>query len=151
MKTAVAMSLLLAVALPAWAQSAPPAAPGAAKPATADKRQPAAKSPGQKIDARAVLQAMEEAFSAVADRVTPAVVNVSTIPKRTPPGTTDDPERFRDYFGEEFYDFVVLSVINAVRVFVDEVDDLILVDELGGLDTALLDQTDDLRRVHLLI
>src|SRR5437879_4217112 len=104
MKTAVAMSLLLAVALPAWAQSAPPAAPGAAKPATADKRQPAAKSPGQKIDARAVLQAMEEAFSAVADRVTPAVVNVSTIPKRTPPGTTDDPERFRDYFGEEFYD-----------------------------------------------
>ena len=104
MKTAVAMSLLLAVALPAWAQSVPPAAPGAAKPATADKRQPAAKSPGQKIDARAVLQAMEEAFSAVADRVTPAVVNVSTIPKRTPPGTTDDPERFRDYFGEEFYD-----------------------------------------------
>jgi serine protease Do len=104
MKTAVAMSLFLAVALPAWAQSAPPAAPGAAKQAPSDKRQPAAKSPGQTIDARAVLQAMEEAFSAVADRVTPAVVNVSTVPKRTPPGTTDDPERFRDYFGEEFYD-----------------------------------------------
>src|SRR5438067_5621263 len=104
MKTAVAMSLLLAVTLPAWAQSAPPAAPGAARPAPADKRQPAAKSPGQKIDARAVLQAMEEAFSAVADRVTPAVVNVSTVSKRPAPGSGDDPERFREYFGEEFFE-----------------------------------------------
>src|SRR5436190_23224752 len=32
-------------------------------------------------------------------------------------------------FGEEFCDFVVQSVINAVRVLMDEVDDLILVDE----------------------
>src|SRR5256885_4934264 len=102
MKMAVALFLFLAVAVPAWAQSA---APGTAKPpAPADKRQPAVRSPAPKIDARAVLQAMEEAFSAVADRVTPAVVNVSTVSKRPTPGSGDDPERFRDYFGDEFYE-----------------------------------------------
>src|SRR5438445_7160403 len=47
---------------------------------------------------------MEEAFSAVADRVTPAVGNLSALAVRTPAGTADDLERFRDYFGEEFYD-----------------------------------------------
>ena len=102
MKTAVALFLFLAVAVPAWAQSA---APGTAKPpAPADKRQPAPRPPAPKIDARAVLQAMEEAFSAVADRVTPAVVNVSTVSKRPAPGSGDDPERFREYFGEEFFE-----------------------------------------------
>ena len=102
MKMAVALFLFLAVAVPAWAQSA---APGTAKPpAPADKRQPAARPPAPKIDARAVLQAMEEAFSAVADRVTPAVVNVSTVSKRPAPGSGDDPERFREYFGEEFFE-----------------------------------------------
>ncbi|HTO14060.1 MAG TPA: Do family serine endopeptidase [Candidatus Binatia bacterium] len=105
MKTAVALILLVLVAVPATAQSGPPAAPGAGKPpAPADKRQPPAKAPSQKIDARAVLQAMEEAFSAVADRVTPAVVNVSTVGKRPAPGSGDDPERFREYFGDEFYE-----------------------------------------------
>src|SRR4029453_5301420 len=75
-------------------------APGAARsPAGGDKRQPAAKPPAQKLDSRAVLQAMEEAFSTVADRVTPAVVNVSTIPKRPGPGSGDAPEGFREYFG----------------------------------------------------
>ena len=105
MKIAVAVLLFVAVALPASAQSMAPAGPSPAKPpAAADKRQPPAKAPAQKIDARAVLQAMEEAFSAVADRVTPAVVNVSTVSKRPTPGSGDDPERFRDYFGDEFYE-----------------------------------------------
>jgi len=57
-----------------------------------------------KIDPRATLRAMEEAFSAVADRVMPAVVNVSTIPKRGVPGAEEAPERFREFFGEEFYE-----------------------------------------------
>src|SRR5438094_9955318 len=105
MKIAVAVLLFVAVALPASAQSTAPAGPSPAKPpAAADKRQPPAKAPAQKIDARAVLQAMEEAFSAVADRVTPAVVNVSTVSKRPTPGSGDDPERFREYFGEEFFE-----------------------------------------------
>ena len=57
MKIAVALLLFVAVALPASAQSPPPAGPAPAKPpAAADKRQPPAKAPAQKIDARAVLQ-----------------------------------------------------------------------------------------------
>src|SRR5262245_27505075 len=44
-------------------------------------------------EARALLRAMEEAFSAVADRVSPAVVNVSTVPK-----VGDEPT---EYFREE--------------------------------------------------
>jgi Do/DeqQ family serine protease len=51
-----------------------------------------------------MLQAMEEAFSAVADRVTPAVVNVSTTPGPGAPGSADDPQRFKEFFGEEFYE-----------------------------------------------
>jgi Do/DeqQ family serine protease len=101
MRIALALLLLLVTAVSGWAQASPPSAP---KPAATDKRQPLAKPPAQKIDARAVLQAMEEAFSAVADRVTPAVVNVSTLSRRPAAGPADEPERFRDYFGEEFYD-----------------------------------------------
>ncbi len=105
MKTVVALSLLLAVAVPAWAQSAPPPVPAPAKPAAADKRPPAPpRSSRPKIDARDVLQALEDAFSSVADRVTPAVVNVSTTPRRPAAGSSEDTERFREYFGEEFYD-----------------------------------------------
>jgi serine protease Do len=107
MKTAAALVLFVLVAVPASAQSGTPAPGTARPPAAADKNAPAAKAPATptpKIDARAVLQAMEEAFSAVADRVTPAVVNVSTVSKRPAPGSSDDPERFREYFGEEFYE-----------------------------------------------
>jgi Do/DeqQ family serine protease len=100
MKIAIALVILAVSAAPAWAES--PAAPSRAKPARADKR--AGTPPAPKIDARAVLQAMEEAFSAVADRVTPAVVNVSTLPKRAAPGSGDEPERFREYFGDELYE-----------------------------------------------
>jgi serine protease Do len=103
MKTALILLLLAALATPAWAQSAPPRAPAASKPSASDKRQ-LPDPPVPKIDARAVLQAMEEAFSAVADRVTPAVVNVSTTPKRAAPGSAEDPQRFREFFGEQFYE-----------------------------------------------
>jgi serine protease Do len=58
-----------------------------------------------KIDAHAVLRAMEEAFSSVADRVMPAVVNVSTVPKKSPAaGGEETPEQFREFFGNEFYE-----------------------------------------------
>ena len=101
MRLPLALLLIAALAGPAWAQSAP-ARPSAAP---ADKRPPAkAPAPAPKVDARAVLQAMEEAFSAVADRVTPAVVNVSTVSKRPAPGSSDDPQRFREFFGDEFYE-----------------------------------------------
>ena len=53
-------------------------------------------------DARALLRAMEDAFTAVAERVTPAVVNVSTVPKKGMPGSGEEvPEQFREFF-EEF-------------------------------------------------
>jgi serine protease Do len=98
MRLVLALVLLVMFASPIWAQPAP-----AAPPAAGDKRAPA-KPSGQKIDARAVLQAMEEAFSAVADRVTPAVVNVSTVSRRPAAGSADDPQRFREFFGDEFYE-----------------------------------------------
>ena len=98
MRLALAVFLIVVLAAPGWAQSTPPRPP-----APADKRAPA-KPPAPRIDARAVLQAMEEAFSAVADRVTPAVVNVSTVSRRPAGGSTDDPQRFREFFGDEFYE-----------------------------------------------
>ena len=105
MKTAVALVLFLAVAVPAGAQPGPSPAPGAGRtPAAADKRQPTAKASAQKIDPRAVLQAMEEAFSTVADRVTPAVVNVSTVSRRPALGPGDESERFREQFGDELFE-----------------------------------------------
>ena len=97
MKTALTLLLVAALATPVWAQSAP------SRPPAADKRAPA-KPPSPKIDARAVLQAMEEAFTAVADRVTPSVVNVSTVSRRPVAGSPDDPQRFREFFGDEFYE-----------------------------------------------
>ncbi|MGH2847288.1 MAG: S1C family serine protease, partial [Thermoleophilaceae bacterium] len=95
--------LIAALATPAWAQSAPSRPPAVKKPPVSDRRQSPA-PPRPTVDARAVLQAMEEAFSAAADRVTPAVVNVSTTPRRSTPGSADDPQRFREFFGEEFYE-----------------------------------------------
>jgi Do/DeqQ family serine protease len=57
-----------------------------------------------KIDPHAVLRAMEEAFTTVADRVMPAVVNVSTVGKKAAPSGGEDSERFKEFFGEEFYE-----------------------------------------------
>jgi Do/DeqQ family serine protease len=57
-------------------------------------------------DPKAVLRAMEEAFVAVADHVMPAVVNVTTTPKREA-GSEAPPqaeERFREFFGPEFFE-----------------------------------------------
>ncbi|MFQ5830475.1 MAG: Do family serine endopeptidase [Candidatus Methylomirabilia bacterium] len=56
------------------------------------------------IDPKAILLALEEAFVSVADRAMPAVVNVSTVPKKGPlPEGPDIEERFREFFGEEFF------------------------------------------------
>src|SRR5262245_57948015 len=59
-------------------------------------------------DAKAILEALEDAFVSVADRVTPAVVNVSVKPKRTPEGGSEESheseQRFREFFGPDFYE-----------------------------------------------
>jgi serine protease Do len=99
MKSAVTLLLITVLVTPAWGQSAPRRAAAAKKPPASDTRAPAPTT-----DARAMLRAMEEAFSAVADRVTPAVVNVSTTPRRGTAGSTEDPQRFREFFGEDFYE-----------------------------------------------
>ncbi len=83
MRTLAAVLLILLLSVPAPAQ-------------------PRAES---KLDPRAVLRALEDAFTAVADRVTPAVVNVSVVPKRGLQGGGEEaPERFKEFFGEEFYE-----------------------------------------------
>jgi serine protease Do len=61
----------------------------------------------QTSDPKGLLRAMEDAFASVADHVMPAVVNVSTTPKRAPSGGASAPgpeERFREFFGPEFYE-----------------------------------------------
>jgi len=83
------LACVLVLASSAWAQ--PQVGPAPAAPAPA-------------IDAKSVLRALEDAFSAVADRATPAVVNVSTVPKKAPAATPEEQERFREFFGEEFFD-----------------------------------------------
>src|SRR6184192_2204209 len=80
MKTRLVLLLLLVPALSAHAEP---------------RTQPA-------IEPRALLHALEDAFTIVADRVTPAVVNVSTVPRKQP--AEEAPERFREFFGEEFYE-----------------------------------------------
>jgi len=90
MNRLVALIFAVLFATPVWAQQRPPAA---------ETR------PGPKTDPRGVLRAMEDAFSAVADRVTPAVVHVSTVQKKSAGGPGEEaPERFREFFGDEFYE-----------------------------------------------
>jgi Do/DeqQ family serine protease len=83
MRALIALAFVLVVTPPAWAQR--PADP--------------------RPDPHRLLRTLEDAFAAVADRVTPAVVNVSTVPRRTsganPP---EDVERFREFFGDDFYE-----------------------------------------------
>jgi Do/DeqQ family serine protease len=55
------------------------------------------------IGSLSVLRALEDAFVSVADRVTPAVVNVSVKPKRIAQ-EGEAPERFREFFGPEFFE-----------------------------------------------
>jgi Do/DeqQ family serine protease len=61
-----------------------------------------AAAPGS-VDSHAVLQALEDAFVSVADRVTPAVVNVSVKAKRVPEAEAPPHGEFRE-FGPEFYE-----------------------------------------------
>src|SRR3989442_3616685 len=87
----VALLFTLLLAVPAGAQQ---------RPAPAEQQRAAPKA-----DARSMLRALEDAFAAVADRVTPAVVHVSTVPKQTAAGAPEEgPERFDEVFGEEFYE-----------------------------------------------
>jgi Do/DeqQ family serine protease len=59
-------------------------------------------------DSKGILRAMEDAFASVAHQVTPAVVNISTVPRRIPPAAGGHapapPEHFREFFGPEYYD-----------------------------------------------
>src|SRR5438445_1372692 len=80
MKTPLALLLIVLSTLPAYAEP---------------RTQPT-------LDPRVLLHALEEAFTTVADRVTPAVVNVSTVPRKQ--SAEETPERFREFFGEEFYE-----------------------------------------------
>src|SRR5881296_4236861 len=108
MNPLVVLVFALLFVTPAWTQSTPAWAQPA--PARPQQRPPAAESrPAPKSDPRAdpkaVLRAMEDAFSAVADRVTPGVVHVSTVQKKGAAGAPEEnPERFREFFGDEFYD-----------------------------------------------
>jgi serine protease Do len=90
MRALALLLLTLSISGTAWAQP---------RPAQAEPRS------APKADPRAMLRALEDAFAAVADRATPAVVHVSTVPKKAPPGVQEDaPERFKEFFGDEFYD-----------------------------------------------
>ncbi len=96
-------SLLVAV-VAAVSLLAPPAARVDAQP-RAGQRAPAAQP---LTDSHRLLQALEDAFVAVADRATPSVVNVSVKAKREP-GPEGGPspemeERFKDFFGPELYE-----------------------------------------------
>jgi hypothetical protein len=82
MNRLVALIFAVLFATPVWLSSVRPP-PRRARPRT---------------DPRAVLRAMEDAFSAVADCVTPAVVHVSTVQKKSPGGGGEEaPERFREF------------------------------------------------------
>ena len=59
----------------------------------------------QSQDPKAALRAMEDAFVAVVQHVMPAVVNVSTTPgKEAGPEGPRTEERFREFFGPEFFE-----------------------------------------------
>jgi serine protease Do/serine protease DegQ len=94
MKAIVAALAILFVVAPASAQPA-----GKPRPKSETSRTEA-----PKVDPRAVLRALEDAFTAVADRVTPAVVNVSATPDKSPPANGGGDERFREFFGDELYE-----------------------------------------------
>ena len=82
MRTFIVLASLLCLAAPCWAQ----------------RRDESAPSP------QMVLRAMEEAFSTVADRVTPAVVNVSAVSRKSAAPNPEELDRFREFFGDELYE-----------------------------------------------
>jgi Do/DeqQ family serine protease len=66
-------------------------------------------APGPSAESQRVLQSLEDAFTAVAERVMPSVVNVSVkAPKGGAAEAPSDPpeieERFREFFGREFFE-----------------------------------------------
>jgi len=79
-------------------------APAALAQPRSPQRPPAAPAP----ESQRLLRALEDAFVSVADRATPAVVNVSvkvkrgTVPEGAP--TPEMEERFREYFGPELFE-----------------------------------------------
>src|SRR2546428_14163613 len=79
MKTPLALVLIVLSTLPAYADP---------------RTQPT-------LDPRALLHALEEAFTTVADRATPAGVNVGTVPPQQSAG--EPPERFPAASGGEAY------------------------------------------------
>src|SRR5262249_59070016 len=91
------VALASRAALPARAQ-APPGGARPSRPAPSKPESP----PPVRAEARALLRALEDAFSAAADRVTPAVVNVSTAGPKMAPNADDD--RYREVFGDELYE-----------------------------------------------
>ena len=58
------------------------------------------------VDSQTILRSLEDAFVSVADRVTPAVVNVSVKSKRVAQESEgpERQERFREFFGPEFFE-----------------------------------------------
>jgi serine protease Do len=61
------------------------------------------------IDPKAVLRALEDAFSSAATHMMPAVVNITATPPRKASGGQSEPEgeaqeRFKEFFGPEFYE-----------------------------------------------
>jgi Do/DeqQ family serine protease len=101
MKALVAALAVVLIVAPAFAQPAAPSKPPAGRP------QPKAATPERppaRVDPRAVLRALEEAFTAVADRVTPAVVNVSSVPDSSASERSGGEDRFREFFGDELYE-----------------------------------------------
>jgi serine protease Do len=68
-----------------------------------------AQTPGASgVDSRTLLRTLEDAFVTVADKVTPAVVNVSIKPKRATGQEggelSEQEKRFREFFGPEFFE-----------------------------------------------
>ena len=89
-------ALVVLALVPMVALGAPPASRA---------QTPSASTP----DSVRVLEALESAFVSVADRVMPAVVNVTVKSKRGPggaevPGGPEMEERFKEFFGQEFFD-----------------------------------------------
>lgn len=58
----------------------------------------------QPSDPKALLEAMEKVFVSVAERVSPAVVNVRVVQKSRGESRRQMEERFKDFFGEEFFE-----------------------------------------------
>jgi Do/DeqQ family serine protease len=84
---------------PSRATTSKPESPSTIKPSSPPSTAKPESSSAVKPEARAMLRALEDAFSAVADRVTPAVVNVSTVGPRV--AANGDDERDREPFGDE--------------------------------------------------